>query len=106
MTVEEWLRWLLGPTELVEGNTVRFVGSRRPQNPTTLVVVSIKDESDPGAVPGASTMRQECEEQLRAMDEPIANLKAMVNRMMEQLTPREREVLNQRFGNSKSLPLV
>jgi DNA-directed RNA polymerase sigma subunit (sigma70/sigma32) len=51
-------------------------------------------------------MRQECEEQLRAMDEPIANLKAMVNRMMEQLTPREREVLNQRFGNSKSLPLV
>lgn len=47
------------------------------------------------------SVRELCEDQLRAMEAPISALKAQVDRLVAQLTPREREVLNQRFGISK-----
>lgn len=41
---------------------------------------------------------QELARNVQALEAPMSALKAQVDRMMARLTPREREVLEQRFG--------
>lgn len=64
-------------------------GPRRGRKPVTLQQLLKLSTSD----------MTEMAANVKAMEAPISALKERVNRLLTQLTPREREVLNQRFGS-------